>query len=156
MIPSRRALLAMPALLALATCAAPPPPKPPAVLVLTATGAADQNPDPSGNPSPVAISVYYLSSTGKFDGADVFALTERAKQTLGEDMAGQDGFVLAPGETHTLTHELKPGVQAVGIVALFRDIDRATWRASAPVADSGPTRLVLKVGKLSVSLAPAP
>lgn len=151
----RRMLLLTPALLALATCA-PPPPKPPAELALTAIGAADQNPDPSGTSAPVAISVFYLNGTGRFAGADVFALTERDKQTLGEDEAGSDTFVLAPGETHTLTHELKPGVQAVGIVALFRDIDRATWRASAPVADSGPTKLTLKLGRLSVSLAPSP
>jgi len=126
------------------------------MLDLTAIGAAGQNPDPSGAGAPLAISVFYLNRTDSFDRADFFALTERDKQTLGEDESGSETFVLAPGETHTLTHELKPGAQAVGIAAQFRDIDRATWRVSAPVADSGPTKLTLKVGKLSVSLAPSP
>lgn len=153
MTPTRRMLLLGPAALALSRCAAPPPPKPPAVLMLTAIGAADQNPDSSGAGAPVAISVFYLNTTGKFDRADVFALTERARQTLGEDLSGSDSFVLSPGETHILTQELKPGVRAVGIIAQFRDIDRATWRASAPVAESGPTKLVLKLGRLSISLA---
>lgn len=153
----RRKLLLVPVLLALSYCAAPPPPpKPPAVLTLTAVGGADQNPGPSGSPEPVQIRVFLLNNTGKFEGADVFALTDHDKATLGEDEAGSESFVLAPGETHTLTRKLKPGVQAVGIVALYRDIDGATWRASAPVADSGPTKLTLKVGKLAVSLAPAP
>jgi type VI secretion system protein VasD len=150
----RRQVLLMPALLALSYCA-PPPPKPPAVLTLTAIGGADQNPGPSGAPAPVEIWVFLLNNTGRFNSADVFALTEHDKAALGEDEAGSETFVLAPGETHTVTRKLKPGVQAVGVVALYRDIDSATWRASAPVADSGPTQLTLKVGKLAVSLAPA-
>lgn len=150
----RRSLLLLPTLLALSYCA-PPSPKPPAVLTLTAIGAAAQNPGPSGSPAPVEIWVFLLNNTSKFDRADVFALTEHDKATLGEDEAGSDTFVLAPGETHTVTRTLKPGVQAVGIVALYRDIDGATWRAAAPVADSGPTKLTLNVGKLAVSLAPA-
>ncbi len=155
---SRRLLLLSPALLALSRCAsAPPPPKPkpPPVLTLTAIGGANQNPGPSGAPEPVEVRVFLLTATDAFDRADVFALTDRDKQTLGEDAAGSESFILAPGETHTLTRELKPGVRAVGVVALFRDIDSAAWRASAPVTDSGPTKLTLTVGRLAVSLAPA-
>lgn len=126
------------------------------MLDLTAIGAAGQNPDPSGAGAPLAISVFYLNRTDSFDRADFFALTERDKQTLGADEAGSEIFVLVPGETHTLGRALKPGVRAVGIAAQFRDIDRATWRVSAPVSDSGPTRLTLTVGKRSVSLTPSP
>ena len=54
----------------------------------------------------------------------------------------------------TKTFELKSGVQAVGVVVLYRDIDRAQWRADAPVASSGPTKLALNVGKLAINLRP--
>ena len=40
----------------------------------------------------------------------------------------------APGETQTQTFNLKTGVQNIGIVALYRDIDHAQWRAMAPAA----------------------
>ncbi|MEJ0018298.1 MAG: type VI secretion system lipoprotein TssJ [Acetobacteraceae bacterium] len=148
----RRPLLALLPALALAYCA--PAPKPPAVLTLTMIGGADQNPDLSGKPSPVAVRIYQLTQTAKFERGDVFALTEREAQTLGQDNAGSQEFVLSPGETQTKTFELKAGVQAIGVVVLYRDIDRAQWRAVSPVATSGPTNLTLTVGRLAIALKP--
>jgi type VI secretion system protein VasD len=139
--------------LALAQCGAPP--KPPAVLTLVMIGGADQNPDASGKPAPVAVRIFQLTATAKFERADVFALTEHEQQTLGQDDAGSQEFVLSPSETQTKTFELKPGVQAVGVAVLYRDIDQAQWRADAPVASSGPTKLALAVGRLAISLKPA-
>jgi type VI secretion system protein VasD len=146
----RRSLLALPAVLALAHCG----PKPPGVVTLTMIGSADQNPDGSGKAAPVAVRIYQLTQTAKFERADVFALTEHEPQTLGQDDAGSQEFVLSPGETLTKTFELKPGVQAVGVVVLYRDIDNAQWRADAAVATSGPTKLTLNVGKLAITLKP--
>lgn len=149
----RRYLLPLAAGAVLTYCA--PPPKPPAVLTLTMIGSADQNADASGKASPLAVRIYQLTQTAKFERSDVFALTEREAATLGQDSAGSQEFVLSPGETQTKTFELKNGVQAIGIVALYRDIDRAQWRAVSPVATSGPTNLVLNVGRLAVALRPA-
>ncbi len=100
--------------------------------------------------------IYQLTATAKFERGDVFALTEHEQQTLGSDDAGSQEFVLSPGETQTKTFELKPMVQAIGIVVLYRDIDNSQWRADAPAAASGPTKLLLNVGKLAISLKPAP
>lgn len=156
MIGRRSLLPLLPALaapLALLRCA--PPPKPPPVLTITMVGSPDQNPDSSGKASPVAVRVYQLTATAKFERSDVFALTEHEQQTLGQDDAGSQEFVLSPGETQTKTFELKPGVQAIGIVVLYREIDQSQWRADAPAADSGPTKLLLNVGKLAITLKPA-
>jgi type VI secretion system protein VasD len=156
MIHRRTVLQFVPALaapLVLLRCA--PPPKPPAVLTLMLQGSTEQNPDLSSRPSPVAVRIYQLTATAKFERADVFALIEHEQQTLGQDDAGSQEFVLSPGETQTKAFELKPGVQAVGVVVLYRDIDRAQWRADAPVATSGPTKLALNVGKLAITLKPA-
>lgn len=150
---SRRWVLALPATLALARCA--PPPKPPAVLTLKITGSADQNPDPSGKAQPLEVRIYQLGAVGTFERADVFALTEHEKETLGADDLGSEAFVITPGQTRTIKRELKPGTQAIGVVGLFRDIDHATWRADKPAASSGPTDLDLKIEKLSLSLAPS-
>ena len=148
---TRRALLGI-VVIALATrCSSPPPP--PAVLTLNVIGGPDQNPDPTGRSAPVAVRLFQLNQPAKFERADVFALTEREQQTLGADDQGSEELVVRPGETQTVTRELKKGVQFVGVAVLFRDIDQAHWRAVAPVAASGPTRLILKVNGLSATLA---
>lgn len=149
----RRFIVLLPAI-GLTCCGGPKPPPPPAVVTLTMIGGADQNPDAAGKPAPVAVRIYQLTQTAKFERSDVFALTEHEQQTLGQDDVASQEFVLSPGETQTKTFEAKPGVQALGIVALYRDIDAAQWRADAPVADHGPTKLILNVGKLAITLKP--
>lgn len=137
---------------ALAACGSSPPP--PAVLELAVQGSADQNPSPSGTAEPVAVHLYQLASTAKFERADVFALVEREAATLGQDVLASEEFVLSPSEKQTIKRELKKGTQSLGVLVLFRDIDHAKWRATAPVAASGPTKLALTVGRLSVDLGP--
>jgi type VI secretion system protein VasD len=146
---SRRLLLALPAIL-VARCSSPPPP---AVLTLTVIGSADQNPDASGQGATVAVRLFQLKSNGAFERADVFALTEREQQTLGTESLGSEEFVLKPGESRTITRELKPGAQFIGTAVLFRDIDRARWRGIAPVAASGPSRRALTITRLTAALA---
>lgn len=145
---NRRTALA--GLLALGACASPPPP--PASVTLEVAGGADQNPDGTGRPSPVALQVYYLKATARFERADVFALTEREREALGPDTAGSEQFVIAPGESRSITRELQAGVQAIGVVALFRDVDSgARWRAVQPIATSGPTRLRLRIERNAIT-----
>ena len=147
---NRRSLALLPAALLLAHCG--PEPKPPAVLTLVIIGSKDQNPDINGKPAPIAVRIYQLTATAKFERGDVFALTEHETKTLGADDAGSQEFVISPGQSRTLTIELKPQVQAIGVVALYRDIDKAQWRAHAPAATSGPTKLTLTIAKLAIAL----
>ncbi len=150
----RRQLLLLPAVLLVPCCA--PPPKPPAVLNLTLVGGAGQNADPTGKAAPVAIKVYQLTATAKFNHSNWTALTESEAATLGQHEAvPSQQFVVAPGERQTQTLNLRNGVTAVGIIALYRDIDHAQWRASAPVADSGSTNLTLYIGTLAIRLTRA-
>jgi len=147
---TRRVVLAALALLATRCSSSPPPP---AVLTLTVIGGPDQNPDASGRPAPVAVRLFELNGTAKFERADVFALTEREQQTLGGDSQGSEEFVLTPGETRNITRELKKGVQFVGVAVLFRDIDQSRWRAEAPVAASGPSKLTVKINGTNATLS---
>ena len=80
--------------LLLTQCSSPPPPPP--VVTVTITASAQQNPDTSGHPSPVAVRIFQLNATAKFERADVYALIDREQQTLGADDAGSQEFVLAP------------------------------------------------------------
>jgi type VI secretion system protein VasD len=155
---SRRLLLKTPALigapLLLDGCGGKEPPPPP-VLDLTIIGGANQNPDSSGKPVSVALRLYELTGTAKFERADAFALIERGPATLGADSSVSEEFIIAPGETRPLTHALLPNAQFVGVIAVFRDIDRAVWRATAPVARNGVTKLVVRIDALKVTLTPA-
>jgi type VI secretion system protein VasD len=150
----RRQLLLLSAVSLAPSCA--PPLKPPAVLNLTMVGGAGQNADPTGKAAPVAIKVYQLTSTAQFKHSDWTALTENEAATLNRhEAAPSQQFVVAPGERQTQTLDLRNGVTAVGIIALYRDIDHAQWRASVPVADSGPTNLTLYIGTLAIRLSRA-
>jgi type VI secretion system protein VasD len=133
-------------------CAAPPPPPPELDLAITA--GADQNPDTGNQPAPVKIFLYQLASGAKFERADVVALTERDKATLGEDMLASEAIVVAPGENRAVKKQLKAGTQVLGVVVLFRDIDHATWRQMTKVAVSGTTALKLTTKGIVASLAP--
>ena len=152
---TRRAALMLLVVLA-AGCSSPPPPPPPppapAVLTLTIIGGPDQNPGPSGHAAPVAVRLYQLNGTAAFERADVFALTEHEQQTLDGESQGSEEFLIAPGETRAITRELKKGVQFIGIVVLFHDIDQAHWRAEAPVAASGPSKLTLRISGINAVL----
>jgi type VI secretion system protein VasD len=140
--------------LAMASCSASQPPPP--ALNLAIMAGADQNPSSSGQPSPVAVRLFFLTATAKFERADVFALTEREPATLGEDSAGSEEFLLRPDETRNIQREPKKGVQFLGVAVLFRDIDHSTWRALAPIAASGPTKLLLNIHTIKAELVPAP
>ena len=148
---NRRTLLLVAPML-LISCAEKPPP--PATLDLVIKCAPDQNPDNAGQPAPVAIKLFFLTASAKFERADVFALTERERATLGEDTAGSEEFVLRPGETRDIARKPKSGVQFLGVAVLFRDIDHAGWRAVQPVAASGPTKLQLDIKGIRATLAP--
>ncbi len=152
---SMAALIGAGGLLASLCACAPPPPPPPAVLMLSIAAGPDQNPDATGHAAPVAVHLFQLATTAKFERADIFALIEREQATLGTDGLASEEFVLAPGETRTVTRELKKDTQAVGVAVLFRDIDHATWRAMAPVSNTGPQKLLLKTQGITASLSPA-
>lgn len=135
---------------------APPPPKPQPVVTIDLAGSADQNPDVNGGAAPVAVRIVELTDTNKFEHADVFALIDHEQQTLGTDEASSQEFILSPSERRSIKIDPKPGVTAIGVAALYRDIDDAHWHAVAPIASDGPTKLSAGIGKLTVTLKPSP
>ena len=90
---TRRAALLGPLLL-LTRCGSAPPPPP--VLDLTIQAGRDQNPDPSGQPTAVAIRIYQLASPDSFNRADVFALIDRQAETLGPTASDRMNFCWRP------------------------------------------------------------
>lgn len=120
-------------LVVVAACGSKPPPPP----LLKGDIKVDKrvNPDGSGRPSPVVLRVYELKSLSAFNTADFFALFEKEGETLGGDLLGREEFQLDPGETRAYQRQLQPDTKFIGVVAAFRDLERARWRQTAPLPD---------------------
>lgn len=126
---SVRALVLLAALVA--GCAKPPPPPPKPIvtpIALTLIAGADVNPDARGRASPLTVRVYALKSTGAFDSADFFTLFEKDQATLGAEMIQREEMLLRPGESRKLEMTLPADAKALGVIAAYRDLERARWR----------------------------
>src|SRR5215468_9275595 len=141
---------------ALVGCGGPPPPPPPTVAALTITAAADVNPDAGGNAAPVAVRVYQLASTAAFDQADFFQLYNNDQAVLGADLLSRDEVTITPGGTQQLVKDLKPGATAIGVVAAFRDIQHANWRAMTVPPPNKTTAIAVTIQGLNVTVSTAP
>jgi type VI secretion system protein VasD len=149
---SRRALLTTPVVAAIASCGGPPPPP---VVDLTVKAGPDLNRNQAGTPLAVAVRLYTLNARARFSTADAYALMDRDRAVLADEGSRAEEIVVRPGETRKITLMPKPDVRFIGVAVLFQDIDRSRWRAVAPIATTGLTKLVLSVGSNSATLEPA-
>lgn len=119
---------------------------PPARAVVSIGAAPDINPNPSGRPSPLQVRLFELKTLTAFSKADFFSLYEQPDATLGADLVAKEEFTLRPGETRFMERLLHPETHYIGLFAAYRDLDRAVWRASVPVAPNrtNPVRVDLE------------
>ena len=141
--------LTLPALLA---CVTPPPP-PPTRVQLTIEASPDANPDGAGRPSPVVVRVYELSTSNSFETGDFFQLFEQPEATLGADLRGTADIVVPPGGRQSLSREVSDDTRYIGVLANFRDIDQARWRDGVIIPANQTTPVVVRIGRLDVSVA---
>ncbi|WP_369632877.1 type VI secretion system lipoprotein TssJ [Variovorax sp. V512] len=111
--------------LLMAGCASKPMVTP---VSITLTAGADANPDARGRASPLTVRVYALKTPGPFEGADFFSLFEKDQATLGAELVQREEMLLRPGESKKLDLTLPADAKAIGVMAAFRDLDRARWR----------------------------
>ena len=116
--------------LLLAGCAAKPVVT---TMAVTLTAGADANPDARGRASPLTVRVYALKSPGPFESSDFFSLFEKDQATLGAELVQREEVLLRPGETKKLEFNLPPDAKSMGVMAAYRDLDRARWREVRPV-----------------------
>jgi type VI secretion system protein VasD len=137
-------------LLALAACSTPPPK--PVITKVEAEIAVDPgaNLDVKGRSSPIVVRIYELKSASSFTSADFFSLWEKEQATLGADLATREELFFKPGEKKTLVLTFQPGSTQFGVVAAYRDLEHATWRAVAPAPVGKTTHLAVAVGTRNV------
>ena len=141
------------AALTVAACAGPKKVEPPRVTA-TIEATADVNPDPSGRPSPVMIQLYELKATGRFQGADFFSLFERASATLGPDLQQKDEVLLTPGERRTVHLQFREGSHHLGVLAGYRGVETAQWRAAVDTPVDTVTRVLIRADRAAVTIQP--
>jgi len=157
----RRALAMLLALAAapwLASCGSkppppPPPPKPPPPppkLDVSILAAPRLNPDSNGRNSPVVVRVYELKSAARFASADFMSLFQQDSSALGPDVIARDEFVLQPDGLKSINRLLSPETQALGVMAAFRDLDRAKWRTVIDLAPGRDNSVTVELDELDV------
>lgn len=124
---SRRLILLMAAAALLGACASKPPKPAPTHAELIVS--PDVNPDASGRASPVVVRVYQLRNDGEFTTAEFFGVYEKEKETLGASLVSREEYVLSPGESRKLDLPVNGETRFIGVVAAYRDIRVARWRA---------------------------
>ncbi len=137
--------------ISLSVCGGSPPP--PTQVEITFAATPDVNPDASGRASPISVRYYQLAATPAFDAADYFQLHDKEAALLGPSLLDRQETSIAPGASQKVAFTAKPGTTVIGVVASYRDIDRAQWRAQAPIAAEKVNKLTVKLDKLSAKIA---
>lgn len=128
--------------LILSACSSGPPKSDKARMTVIA--AADVNPAADGRPSPIVLRIYQLKEDAKFNNAEFFALFDNDQQALGPDMLAREEVELNPGEQRKVEFEVTGDAKYVGVMAAYRDIRNAQWRATQAAPKKGLLNLVKK------------
>jgi type VI secretion system protein VasD len=151
MVPARRLLrfLLMALALAVLGCASTPKPT---IVKMDLDVAPGVNPDSRGRASPVVVRLFELKSLAAFNDSDFFSLFDRDKETLGAELVARDEMQLQPGEKRKVERVLQLDTHYLGVIAAFRDLEQARWRAAVPVPAGATVVLTVRLDARSVSL----
>ena len=125
---------------ALPACTTAPRRTTPLTLELHIDVTEDANPDLSGRPSPVLLSLYRLSKLEAFRALDYFSLSSQPQHA---EFRLEESFSVAPGARERRSYSLAPDDLGFGVVAGFRDIEHSLWRVSAELPPLKVSRIKL-------------
>lgn len=134
-----------------AACASAPPKPQPVNVKLNIVVSADVNPDAQNRPSPIVVRIFQLKDDAAFKDADFFALYDKEEATLAASLVSRAEYELAPGESRGVDYSVSPDTRFIGVIAAFRNIRDAQWRALSGPADKGSFDVV-KNGKLGLAV----
>ncbi len=152
-------LVALVCALCLAACAGGPPKD--IVIKGDVVAAADVNPDYQGRASPVVVIVYQLKNADAFMAGGFFSLYDADSSLLADSLIARQQIQMQPGETRQFDSEFDPETRFIGVVAAFREIENAQFRAIAEIPEKKLTdivkvfkkdRLQIQVDRLAVAV----
>ncbi len=139
------------ALAALAACGGFQPS--PTSLDITITANETLNPNSENQSSPVIVRVYELKSLSAFNQATMFDLIDNDTKVLGADLIGREDMEIKPGETKTIKKDTAPETRFIGVMAGFRDLDSAVWRAQTNVVKEKTNVITVTLTALAVTVS---
>lgn len=125
-------------------------------LNITIHAADDVNPSVQGQAAPIKVRVYELKSDKAFEHADFFTLHDNDKLVLGADLLDKEEFILRPGDKRHMRHLSNPATTAIGVLAAYRDLPNATWRAVytlPPAPEAAWYRFLSPMSKAALNIA---
>lgn len=125
-----------------------PEAQPSRTLTITLSASSNVNPGPDGGASPLPVQVYVLRSTGAFQSQDYFGLKGGGASS---DQVDSSSVSLRPGETKQVTVNTGTGGAYLGVIAGYRNIDSANWRATTSIGTSDAYRV--SAGRSSISIS---
>ncbi|MBB3324704.1 type VI secretion system lipoprotein TssJ [Atlantibacter sp. RC6] len=97
-------------------------------LPVTISASKSINPNAAGKATSVSMTLYELRDTDNFNSSDFFTFLDASDPSLTNDISKIHEYILRPGETRTFTLKPAADVNAIGVIAAFREIDKAEWR----------------------------
>ncbi len=116
----------------------------------------DLNPDLKGKPSSLYAILYELKTPNAFNSSSFFELYDGEAADFENDIVRKEEIEIDPGNAFRLQRKLKPESRFIGILAAYRDIDNARWRALAKVEPGETTDLNIDFTRLAVTIQKAP
>lgn len=154
---SLRVLLSV--LLAAVTCSCTRDSEPLAVAVIEPSAvqftivlqaSLDTNRNIYGRPSPVLVHVFQLDSKQTFEQASFSQLSTDPEQVLGSDLLGREKFLMRPGDRLIHRFVLLEPMRHIGVIAEYRDVDAAQWRALERTVSSKLGGVLVSIGRHTV------
>ena len=134
-----------------AGCASAPKPPRPTLVKARLQASANANPDLRQRASPLVLRLYELKSAAAFESADFLSLFERDQATLGAEMLGREEFTLRPGDMQRWDKAVGPEVRFIGVIAAFRDIERARWKTLIAVKPNLSNTVSIQADEITVT-----
>lgn len=126
---------------------------PPTKFEASLVAAQDINPTVDGRPAPLLVRLYPLRASGAFEGADFFSVYEQGDVLLGADVtAPAEEVNLLPGQTKPVALQLSDDTRFIAVLAAYRDVDNATWRAVIPVKANTTNTATINLEKVAVKV----
>lgn len=139
-------------LLALTACASTLPTIFPTKIKAQILASHEINPNINNRPSPLVVRIYELASADTFNSAEFFQLYDEEAATLGGDLIARQEFEVSPGEGRELVFKPQDNTRVFAVLAAFRDIDQAVWRATTELKLNKTNTFIIKIGKQSVTI----
>lgn len=131
----------------------PPPPPKPGTLSINIIASSALNPDARRRPSPVVVRLYELKASALFEASDFVSLYDKDQSVLGADIVSRDEFVFQPGEIKAINKPLAADTKFIGVVAAFRELERARWRALVAVQPNKSNLVAISLDGIAVQTA---